>query len=90
MINFWRSIPEQVNLDELQDLPIPVWFQKAINNTVEDRDCCEIDLWRLLTLNLDRLTRKMWDFGTKNHQKLEISGFCDSVCVFRNSLRYDN
>ena len=28
----------------------------------------------------------MWDFGTKNHRKLEISGFCDSVCVFRNSL----
>ena len=50
------------------------------------RDCCEIDLSRFLILNLDRLTGKIRDFGTENHQKLEIFRICDSVCVFRNSL----
>ena len=35
VLNFWQAVPEQVNIDELQGLPIPKWFYQAIKKSVE-------------------------------------------------------
>ena len=36
VLSFWKTIPEQVSLDELQSLQLPKWFCDAINDSVDD------------------------------------------------------
>ena len=55
-------------------------------NQLPVRDCCKIGLSRLSPLNLDGLTGKTRDSGTKIRQKLENFGICESVGLFRNGL----